>query len=132
MHRHLSDAFCRDVDLSYNTKLRSIDFDFLGLYTIFLGRAHEGLHVPRILAQITSLSIREVIIRVRMDVADDLGLLDWSTIECILERPNYRNLQKLIVSGLGTGDLLHETKTWLKNTLPGCNARGIIECSSLP
>jgi hypothetical protein len=127
MHHCLSDAFCRDVDLSYNTELSSIDFDSLGIYTIYMGRAHEGLHVPRILAQIMSLSIREVIIRVTMDAADNLGLLDWSTIKGILECPNYRSLQKLIVSGL-TGDLLHETKTWLKNTLPGCNARGIIEC----
>lgn len=127
MHRCLSDAFCRDVDLSYNTELRSIYFDCLALYTIYMGRAHEGLHVPRILAQITSPSIREVIIRVRIDAADDLDLLDWSTIECILERPNYHGLQKLIVSGLD-GDLLGEAEAWVKNRLPSCNVRGIVEC----
>jgi hypothetical protein len=115
------------VDLSYNTELHSIDFDFLALYTIHMGRAHQGLHVPQILAQIKSPNIREVIIRVRIDAADDLDLLDWSTIECILERPNYHGLQKLIVSGLDS-NLLGEADAWMKNRLPSCNVRGIFEC----
>lgn len=129
MCRCLSDAFCRDVDLGHNTELRSINFNFLAIYTIYSGREHDGIHVPLILAQITSPSIQKVTISVSMDATDNLDVLDWSTINGILERPNYSRLQKLEISGVRR-EFLDETKTWIKSRLPKCSARGVVECTS--
>jgi hypothetical protein len=100
MRRCLSDTFCRNVDLGHNMELCSIHFNFLAIYPIYSGSEHEGNHVSPILAQITSPSIRKVVISVSMDATDNLNVLDWNTIDGILERPNYAHLQKLEISGV--------------------------------
>jgi hypothetical protein len=124
---HPADAFCRDVDLSYNIQLRSIVFNILGVQTIYWTRELEGLHISPILSQITSPHIRQIIINVGLYIPEDLNVIDWASIERTLERPNYSHLQKLTISGVN--DLmLEETKRWMQERLPGCHARGVIEC----
>lgn len=53
---------------------------------------------PYLLAKITSPQLEELFIELVIDLVVDVGLLNWSLIETILERSSFSNLQLVQVS----------------------------------
>ena len=86
------------------------------IISTYRGREVEGIHIPSILTQIISPNIRKVVISVSIDATNNLDVLGWSTIDRILERPNYARLQKLEISGVRS-ELEEGTRTWIKGRL---------------
>lgn len=124
-----ADAFCREVDLKFNTQLLVIKFHVLSLISFNPVHGHSRrTHVPLLLAQIASDYIHEIDIKAAITTPADLDQLDWTTIANILERPNYSSLQKLTISSV-PGKILDDVKKWMEERLPNGRARDAIECT---
>ncbi len=61
------------------------------------------------LQQITSSSIKEIVLTVWLTDVEDLDNLNWKSITKVLSRENYRNLRKFSVV-FGRDDLAAESK----------------------
>lgn len=93
----------------------------------------DGSLVPKLLSQLTSGEIRDVVISMGVGDARELYTLQWEEIDLILQRRNYAYLRNLVFSvGTSKGsrswdaDRLAETMKWAERTLPASSARGII------
>ncbi|KAF7981839.1 hypothetical protein HWV62_31369 [Athelia sp. TMB] len=90
----------------------------------------QGSRFPRLLAKVTTPSIRIVIVGLRMRHVDDLDKLQWEEVDDVLERPNYSRLQKFVIGfedhifGVGAME-------WIQDTFPRAFERGIIKVARL-
>lgn len=82
--------------------------------------------IPRILDQITSPHIKEVVLNVRI-IRDpsELDYIDWDAVARVLKRPNFSILQRLAIIGVPE-KLQDDAKSWMAKRSPLLNARGII------
>lgn len=117
-------AFCRDVNLRYSTKLHTIHF-LISTYDLgFVQNGIHGPHIPYLLSQITHDNIREVRMEVYDNTIHDLDGLGWDAIEAILCRPNFSGLERLRVLRRWRPDA--EISQWVADRMPTVTAKGII------
>jgi hypothetical protein len=122
-----TDAFLRNVDLSHNPRLSVICFGHLPVPSV--PSLSTINHFPLILAQITSIDMREVAFGVwALGDPNILAILDWDSLARTLQRPNFSQLQKLVI--FGVSDQMQEPmKAWVANRLPrSSRTRDLVVC----
>ncbi|KAG7447192.1 uncharacterized protein BT62DRAFT_931024 [Guyanagaster necrorhizus] len=125
------DAFCRYVDLSHNTRLRSLAFDQLILAEPYQARLTAAKHIPQVIDRVSS-EIKELILRVQINSTDDLDLIDWDIIVyTINSKRNWGSLESIVVSG-PRKEILEESEHWMKKRLQGLKGNVNVTCTLLP
>ncbi|KAK0488310.1 hypothetical protein EDD18DRAFT_1190448 [Armillaria luteobubalina] len=116
MTRDNSVALTVNINLEYSTSLESIVFQSVPISNSYGNAANFVRHIPEILRQITSSSIKEIVLTVWLTDVEDFDNLDWKSITKILSRENYRNLRKFSVV-FGRDDLAAESKERITQNL---------------
>ncbi|KAK0463070.1 uncharacterized protein EV420DRAFT_1522643 [Desarmillaria tabescens] len=125
------DAFCRYINLSHNTRLRSLAFDQLILAEPYQARLTAAKHLPEIIGQVSS-EIKELALRVQINSTDDLDLIDWDIIiYTINSKRNWESLESIVVSG-PRKEILAESEHWMKKRLQGLKGKVNVTCTLLP
>ncbi|KAK0492900.1 hypothetical protein EDD18DRAFT_1181411 [Armillaria luteobubalina] len=105
-----------NINLEYSTSLEYIVFQSVPISNSYGNAANFVRHIPEILRQITSSSIKEIVLTVWLTDVEDFDNLDWKSIAKVLSRENYRNLRKFSVV-FGRDDLAAESKERITQNL---------------
>ena len=101
------------MDLACNSNLASITLS-LKLNRNHLHRHEKRAHITKILSQTTS-QIQEIEIRVVSFRQENIAIiLDWDVIERILERLNYSDLKKFVMSCNWGGRSFYQPEGWMQ------------------
>ncbi|KAK0216489.1 hypothetical protein EDD85DRAFT_438859 [Armillaria nabsnona] len=107
--REDSDALTVNTNLGHSTSLESIIFQLVPITDVYGNAANCVRHIPKMLQQITSSSINEIVLTVWLTDVEDFDNLNWKSITEVLSRENYKNLRKFSVV-FGRDDLAAESK----------------------
>ncbi|KAK0219224.1 hypothetical protein IW262DRAFT_1495110 [Armillaria fumosa] len=104
-----SDALTVNANLGHSTSLESIIFQLVPITNVYGNAENCVRHIPEMLRQITSSSIKEIVLTVWLTNVKDFNNLDWKSITKVLSRENYRHLRKFSVV-FSSDDLAAESK----------------------
>jgi hypothetical protein len=107
--------------LKIMSQLRSICFESTIIDPLAWGTEKRTCHVRRLLAQITSEEIEEVVVILSMDKMEGV---EWNDIARILERPNFSRLKRMAI--LGPSDDVKGMQDWISKRLPRGFIRDIV------
>jgi hypothetical protein len=113
----------KDLDISHNTNLRTIQIDLFPVFNSNLASRVSWAY--SVLSQISSSHILEVVLQFIVFTIDNLQLLDWNRLETIFARPQFSDLQGLKVGLMGVD--MEEAGVIIRKKLPLCDARGILK-----
>jgi hypothetical protein len=109
-------AIC-PIDLQHNTQLRAIHLD--------VWQGHEkDTGIDELLAQISSVHVADVSLRVCHWGDQEVDLLRWDLVDSILARPQFSSLRRVEVSPVRRSSLY--SLSWFARRLPICFSRGIL------
>jgi hypothetical protein len=105
------------IDLQHNTQLRTIHLDVWKGY-------EKDTGIDQVLAQINSVHVVDVSLRVCHWGNQEVDLLRWDLVDEILARPQFSNLKRVEVLPVRRSSLY--SLAWFARRLPVCFARGIL------
>lgn len=114
------------MNLAYNDKIRSIQFDSVALYATLQAMSFVR-SVPLLFSRLGSWCIEEISFAFLIDSTENLNVLDWDGLACIFAQQQFSSLKrvKVVVNGkLGDKE---KAANWIRERLPDCEKRGILE-----